>query len=405
MKAVSFLLGAGVSMPFGTPSGYVLTDELLNPSSLWYQDGSRFSLWHGDINDPFIKYHPSKEKIETISKFSKILISETEKYYKLRGRTASYEDIYGLCYTLQDYKSDKYVTEPLIGRSYKRILCQCRFQRLFNYKIPQLSLVSDFCKLTMSFIKSILSIKLNIKDFSSTGLETLMNFIKNSYYHKINIFTLNHDIIVEKLLQQNSLNYTDGFDTNDYFITDFFLWNPSVYKSDQKINLLKLHGSIDWENFFLCPGQIYYTNSRGKDGLDVYKVKTRDGRELTPSTDPDFLTGSTNKFIYYNFDKFVDSQYWFKELIDESDILIISGYSFGDSGINRRILEWLYKGKQKKVIIIDPSKYETLKEKSVDRLFAHFNNVNCIHKELKLSEINYSSLLRYVYLFEKKFGN
>ena len=47
-------------------------------------------------------------------------------------------------------------------------------------------------------------------------------------------------------------------------------------------------------------------------------------------------------------------QYLFFSELERNNNLIISGYSFGDQGINTRIINWIFKHNDRRMIIIHP---------------------------------------------------
>ncbi|MDA3813374.1 MAG: hypothetical protein PF570_03885, partial [Candidatus Cloacimonetes bacterium] len=75
------------------------------------------------------------------------------------------------------------------------------------------------------------------------------------------------------------------------------------------------------------------------------------------------LTGTFNKLIDYNSGIFSDLFCLFSSKLDQIETLIISGYGFGDVGINTKIIEWYYKNSKTKIILIHKNS-DGLKEKA-----------------------------------------
>ena len=133
-----------------------------------------------------------------------------------------------------------------------------------------------------------------------------------------------------------------------------------MLRQNEKYNLIKLHGSIDW-----------FTFSDGKNNTDIFKVPLDnnlpidryyeiDDRLVLGDILPKFLIGSFNKLNSYLgglYEIFYDL---LKKRIDNAEFLIVSGYSFGDKGINTRITQFLSSSESKKLIIVHPDK-ESLK--------------------------------------------
>ena len=80
---------------------------------------------------------------------------------------------------------------------------------------------------------------------------------------------------------------------------------------------------------------------------------------------PLVLIGTFNKILKYTEGIFLDLYHQFYLSLSNSEYLIISGYSFGDKGINYRIFEWLSNRIENKLIVIDPF-VESLKVNSRD---------------------------------------
>lgn len=99
---------------------------------------------------------------------------------------------------------------------------------------------------------------LEYNTFVNLLLKILSNRENNSINKQTNIFTSNYDPILETILDKNhTILYNDGFEgrINPYFSIDNFC--KAIYKqstfSDKKseipvVNILKLHGSVTWEN-------------------------------------------------------------------------------------------------------------------------------------------------------------
>lgn len=117
---------------------------------------------------------------------------------------------------------------------------------------------------------------------------------------------------------------------------------------------MKIHGSINW--FTLSPDDgDWFDDKIGivLDG-DIDHAKSQKGglmRSL-PEKEPKILIGTFNKIYEYTESIFSNIYYQFKALLGRSQNLVVSGYSFGDKGVNSAILEWLYSDRKNKIIVI-----------------------------------------------------
>ena len=63
-------------------------------------------------------------------------------------------------------------------------------------------------------------------------------------FSSVDIFTLNHDTVIEQFLDLSHVKYTDGFGPP---INDVRYWSPERFEDHSyNVRLLKLHGSVNW---------------------------------------------------------------------------------------------------------------------------------------------------------------
>lgn len=172
-------------------------------------------------------------------------------------------------------------------------------------------------------------------------LQPIQDLLDTSESLKLNIFTLNYDLLLERVFNTPTTKILDnGFserkldgETVQYWVADFN--NPN---SPTKINLYKLHGSRDWE---------YNPNSEDI----LIKNNINDGLE------PLIIFGSHNKML--SFDPFLYMLSEFRRLLHEATIFVVIGYSFHDKYINNLLIQQLSMNTEedipKKLIIVDPS--------------------------------------------------
>lgn len=196
----------------------------------------------------------------------------------------------------------------------------------------------------------------------------------------ISIYTLNHDLVIETLLEAEGLELTDGFSTNNSSLFDPS--EPEKIKIfdnsfDGRIKLYKLHGSIDLHRY-------YYLDTTDKAGqVDYFKtldfhVKQRaryiDESDkvqqfVTPEIDPQFITGR-NKIRFMKSDKMYAAIYEaFERNLPDTDLLIINGYSYQDPHVDD-VLE-NSRDSISKIININPSavfRYEHTNVRNINPL-------------------------------------
>jgi len=158
------------------------------------------------------------------------------------------------------------------------------------------------------------------------SIEHHREFVRALLFNKSNMlprssiafFTTNYDTLLEDALILERQKICDGF-----VGTAMGFWSPDLsFEDPDSIPVYKLHGSVDWYNHVA-------------DGL----VRSRYGVE--------YLSDTTHVMIYPQATKYVETQkdpfshlftHFRKRLHSrKQNILVTSGYSFGDNHINREI--------------------------------------------------------------------
>lgn len=162
---------------------------------------------------------------------------------------------------------------------------------------------------------------------------TLLNETNDEDYH-INIFTLNYDLIFERVFNRDS-----QFPVNTGFNSDG-VWDAKWFDSDDaKINLSKIHGSLDW-----------YLNGDDTFSLPNHEVAFN---PLNPGErKPHIILGFEYKL--FSVDPFFTLLQHFIQRLKASKLLIVIGYSFFDNYLNNIIIRHLNNSDNGRVLIVDP---------------------------------------------------
>jgi hypothetical protein len=153
--------------------------------------------------------------------------------------------------------------------------------------------------------------------------------------YTVSFFTLNYDLLVEAALTSRNAEFVNGMDSKRAE------WSPELFANDEVIRLFKLHGSLDWvdhELFGICSMEF-----------------PRHGRaeEFEGDQTPLIIFGTDQKLT--SKEPFLSLLYYFSSEIKKSDIVIIIGYSFGDSHLNDILLQRLKENLRLKLLIVHPS--------------------------------------------------
>lgn len=152
---------------------------------------------------------------------------------------------------------------------------------------------------------------------------------------KIDLFSLNYDLVIESYFNQYDVRPWRGFSNND--------WRGFSFEEDSmtgKINLYKLHGSLDWVR--LESGEVKEIDHCTNEELSII-----DSRH-----NPYVIFGHGTKT--FSVDPFFDLVHKFKSKLTYASYIFVIGYSFFDPYINNLIIEALNKG-NKRLIIINPT--------------------------------------------------
>lgn len=179
---------------------------------------------------------------------------------------------------------------------------------------------------------------------------------------RFEVFTLNHDLLLEAIFHAAGITYNDGFSSENSNIHDDDDNRIPIFQNvfGEHRNLVKLHGSIDLYEY-------RYVRENNKHlGYDYFKTLDyhtkqvasdidEDGnvrQNFTPFITPQFITGEKKKLLIENDKMYMALYQRFDKELAGSDRLIIVGYSFGDEHINKVLVSAL--SEIKEVIHIDP---------------------------------------------------
>ena len=311
----AFLLGSGVSRPAGLPSVEKLTATILC--------GNTFLL---DLSTRFDSY-----------------------YQQTFGRGMNYEDLFFVASQLRDELTGE-ANNPIAATAIETLRSEC------NFDLPQLSRSLDY-------ISDSVASSLRQPATRLDHLQPLKAAWEEAPLQTLNIFTLNHDLLLEHYFRDQDIPFVHGFDA---VIKNVRYWNPTLFDANvDGIRLLKLHGSIDWYRFQPIGSNNWYDEMigtyQGKYPSDAHAPN--DVRLETVDPRPLLLIGSFNKIPEYTRRIFLDLYYEFRRLLDRSTILVSCGYGFADKGINEQILEWLYGDRKRRIVLVEP-KHEYLQRRA-----------------------------------------
>ena len=280
----AFFFGAGASANFGMPT----TDEMLD----WLKEDKVFSMLQ------------NSNKFENMEEFytsiDKILSNKSLLLFMLKCNNQAEDD-----------RIDSLV-------------------KTYTEKIRELQ------KEYLEKITKYLVEKLNPDDHTIELYEQYMNKLREiDEKSQLTIITTNYDLLLDKSFGND---WNDGFRPYSGIAKK---WESSWSNDKTKPTLVKLHGSINWDDNTRHKKSLYR-------GIHQYKHGINNNPLMLPLTldDKNYRLEPYNKM----FEKF-------EEVIEDITLLVVIGYAFRDRLIREKIKEQL--GKKLHVLLIDPKAFDT----------------------------------------------
>jgi hypothetical protein len=344
-KSLAFLLGSGISKKGGLLSVQAITTRILSGEKVSHHTDGSYYLEEG-ISDN-INY------VERVVLLLRLVNLEINRYflYDPIPRTINYEHLYYLINQIHDSILGEY-ENPLVGAFLEKNWND--FQRIGSYSLGDSLQPWDIAELlneAENYIRDVVWRSLLKDSYQVDYLKSLCDACLDDSFTRVYLFTLNHDTLLETALKKSNLPYNDGFRP---VINGVRYWHPDVLaKSETKVRLIKLHGSIDWFSF--QPNE--YSFGSAAVGIpideDYWHTRNPSGVMQRPMGGrPVFLAGTFNKMLHYTSEIFADLYFFFRSTLRSVDNLVICGYGFGDKGINSQIVEWMNQASANHLLII-----------------------------------------------------
>ena len=350
LKGVTFLLGSGVSIPSGYPSTAQITQALLTKDWLFDREQSQSEI----LLTSMLYGRNHSLRMDAIFGLIRLLRSQVDQHLALQGKSEpTYEDVYYMARQLLDGLHDEYDNPGLLP-----FLSELRSKATLMvdnlnaaYGLDGILRSQEQLGLTgllqdcVDFIEEAVTAQLVLPK-KKKGLKLLDQAVASDLKNPLHIVTLNHDTLLETHFSKRKV--TDGFVPWSNAVAAF---DPQCFedKTKHRIRLLKLHGSIDWFRYKARDGSALVLRVRSGDRNHL---KDLHGEVLRPPTGRLLLSGTTNKELAYGSGVFLELMFQFHKRLQETDLLIVSGYGFADKGINNRIWAWLDLRPKNRIIVM-----------------------------------------------------
>lgn len=341
-ERIMFLLGAGISLKAGMPSTAEITRRVLCATDIeWVAEGNyRFADGSHSLASP---QSPIPHVLEFLDHIRRLI----ELFRGERTCQANYEDLFYVVDQVADatVEYDNPALAPLLDElstaypdhavappeggpehwGYQRLADEARSYILF--------VVAEMLR----------------KEPDVSYLGAVTEACTDDSF-RTDVVTLNHDRVVETALNRASIRYVDGFSDNANHLRP---WQPERFHDlAAGVRLLKLHGSVDW--WTLAPrngGRRERIVAAVEGGADLV-VDGQRYDAVPPPGRPLLLVGTHNKVREYSSLIFVELYYRFIKALHEARPVIVSGYSFGDKGVNRLLADWIETHTSPRMVIV-----------------------------------------------------
>ena len=338
---ISFLFGSGLSRPAEYPSMSTITSRIITGDSIHRNSVACYALGAPSPSEAYRTEEYIPKILFLLEKISE-LVSE---YYCDVERTVNYEDLYYISSQIRDSKLFEYENPAIIplNRLLTQDLQSILGESEFNGREWTLKRLSSEAS---DYIVDIVWQMLKSPPKRTDYLTFLEDIVDDEQVGGIDIFTLNHDTLLELYFGLADIPIADGFPDLINHVRYLDLNQFSL--SSLKVKLYKLHGSINW-----------FTFDTGRVGIpesaDIWHTRNPEGILQRPTEGrPMFLAGTVNKILNYSRPLYFDLHCFFRSRLSKSNNLVVVGYSFNDKAINTRIIDWLRVNNKNRMIVIHP---------------------------------------------------
>ncbi len=365
MADLVVILGSGFSKPAGLPLAKEINSYFERDNArtiLKYSSGE--SKWMDFANDTY--KHNGESGYDHLA-YGILLNEFVRQYISDRIQFINYEDFY-------QYVVDNLYNEEIIETIKKKALISFKthfphiekghyydnYTHAINHFQPR-----EFKSLINHLIDDLLYVRNPIEEVKLLYKE-FIDFCKK--YDTIDFITLNHDLLLERLIQE----YSDGFTKDQKILKSSTGESLNLFQASfsKKINLIKLHGSIDTYRYIVAKQEgsiitptgesLFFKTHDYNEKQSPVRYDQDSGEEIQTfhwEIDPQFITGTRKKEIF-------SSPGMYKTLFEESEnricgckTILIIGYSLGDEHVNEAIeLAILASDLLEKIIVVNPSK-------------------------------------------------
>jgi hypothetical protein len=331
----AFFFGSGISRLSGGPSVDDITMAMLNAA--WMPDtAERFYPRPAAGGDTSVGVAlRAQEFLRAIRRHIDPLVADRE------NRAVNYEDLYAV--VLQMFHDEtREIPNPLIAEGLAAIKSATAALHEGHDGHVAGNAFASLADRAIDLIQWAVFFGLTVAK-QPKGMEVITDVARA--VQNLDVFSLNHDRLIEMQLAATGVGFTDGFGEQR---EGYRIFNSAWRRDVPAVRLLKLHGSVNW---YLCRFKEW--DQFAAFNQDVWHSRDLDGRWVEPlDVKPMFLSGTTVKEQAYGVGLFGDIFTEFRDLLSRHRTLVCCGYGWGDKGINIRLNQWLRNAPENKIVIL-----------------------------------------------------
>lgn len=349
-REIALISGSGTSQPAGLPCVETITDRVLSGAGFRrYTDGTYyFTKRHEGVIDETERYKPR------VLELLRILKREADPYYLRRGgQPSDYEGLYYIASQIFDSKLGE-VQNPVVQTLTQKIEEDVAPLLRADEKTLERDLhLHELTGEALVYIRGVVQCLLSVKPASTDHFSLIREMVEDAGISKLEVFTVNHDTLMEQYLSHCGIEFCDGFIQSG---KDVRRWKAETYESTNvRTRLFKLHGGVNWFRFRPDGGH-WEEEFIGipLNGNPYFCVDEKGRRLEALEPRPVLLVGTFNKMFEYTSGPFAELQFQLHKSLKRKSVVVIIGYGFRDAGVNTRIVEWMFSAPDKKMAIVDP---------------------------------------------------
>lgn len=254
-------------------------------------------------------------------------------------RAAHYEDLFSLAEQASRSEND-HVPNLAVLEFTRRLRRDT--QPLYSNFINPIGGSDNFvalAQISCDLLHWVVDYTLNSRGSGRQGLDLIAQTAKE--VDQLDIFTLNHDTLVEQELKAAGFGHEAGFGDRHHGPFSVFQPGWATKPRTERTRIFKLHGSLNWFNFEFpdFPGNVrQYAIADG----DPYHSRDQHGNIVNPVDNwkAAFLSGTVVKEQRYGHGFWEELFSGFRDHLSQHRYIIFCGYSFSDPGVNLRIFQW-----------------------------------------------------------------